>query len=435
MPTGKQIGGGDRGEVKQFSDRSRDRLSWIYSQGPWVSMLTLTYHEEWPSDGRESKRQLQTVLQMLRDKSIHYLWVLEWQSRGVPHYHIWMDRRFPDVPAWQDDGRNSWRNIMRAWLKATGQINDEKACKFGFHQSSYVDWEVKVGNNYAAKYADKQTQKGLPPGVERYGRWWGCSYGVSKPTESVHIPEQTADIAWRTDCTSMRRQVQRAFARFRGKEQKKRNSIKGFRQALRPEWKHNIDRLIRYILGEDVFSIKTESVYKERAHALRLNDDKICQMLNPGYYEKQQRRRELVGPTVILDKHAYSRLARKSRLEITQIIRGEKNTLTNPNQRYMMIDENGKSILAEFVQCYYRNMTSIRSTPLGAIRGAASRLTMLRRTMSNYRSEAAEINTIKTLARMKENEYITIDADLTRILERWTNYTQDARKQNAHQSS
>jgi hypothetical protein len=168
-----------RSNIGIFSSASQERLSWVYFQGPWESMITLTYHNDFPNR-KESKRQMNVVLQYLRRKNVKYLWVLEFQKRGVPHYHVWLNKKYDDCALSIDlPGENSWRGIMKTWLKASNQINDKEAVDFHLHQKSYTDWVVNLKCNYAKKYASKKEQKGLPVGVDRYGRWWGSSNNLN----------------------------------------------------------------------------------------------------------------------------------------------------------------------------------------------------------------------------------------------------------------
>jgi len=209
-----------RGVITAFSQASRKRLGWVYEQGPWVSMLTFTYHDIFPHDFKESKRHLNNLKKWLHRRNIKFLWVLEWQRRGFPHYHVWLDKQFDDVPLWEDSGKNSWRPIMEEWLKITGQENDDKAKDFSFHQGQYTNWVVTVNSNYACKYANKNEQKVLPgpwEDVKRFGRWWGCSRDLKLEKEVIEVacddacPEksQATIRGWK----QVRRQVKRFIER------------------------------------------------------------------------------------------------------------------------------------------------------------------------------------------------------------------------------
>jgi len=230
-----------RGNVGDFSSASRGRLSWVYAQGDWVSMLTLTY-QYFDGDGTTSKSHLDAFLHSLRRRGIKYLWVLEFQKRGTPHYHVWMDRQFKDLPSWEDnEDKDSWRPIIRNWLNITNQ-NSEKSIKFALHQKTYTHWKVIAGSNYAAKYAQKSNQKELPDGVASFGRWWGCSRDAVTCIEKISVDTVNDSEAKKT-FVKFNRQVQKAIEHWTGRQIKYRNPYNGGSYVLREERKHAIIRI------------------------------------------------------------------------------------------------------------------------------------------------------------------------------------------------
>jgi len=166
-----------RGDVSFFSDKSKKRLSWVYSQGDWKSMITLTYHLSFP-DYVAAKGHLNAVLQRCRYIGLRYLWVVEFQGRGFPHYHIWFNREL---------SRDEQKSIIKTWLSQTSEHNKFRAAKFHLHPSVYTPWDVRLNLNYAVKYAEKQQQKWLPVDVKSFGRWWGSSVHAIRPIESEEI--------------------------------------------------------------------------------------------------------------------------------------------------------------------------------------------------------------------------------------------------------
>jgi hypothetical protein len=170
----KGVGGrkpGPRGVITLYSDQSRRRLAWKYGQGPWVSMVVLTYHFMPTTDWHGVKLQLNYFLDCLLYlfPDIQYLWATEFQKRGVVHFHVWLDRRFPE---------RSWVPIARKWLSCSCQDKDNDAVKVHLHDRFYKEWEVRPDNNYAAKYANKQKSKDLPEGISQFGRFWGTRHNL-----------------------------------------------------------------------------------------------------------------------------------------------------------------------------------------------------------------------------------------------------------------
>lgn len=222
-----------RSEITGFSRHSQKRLSWVYSQGPWKSMITLTYHLDFP-EFKESKRHLNTVLQAVRRMGILYLWVVEWQGRGFPHYHIWLSREI---------ATNERLRIAELWLEITGKYNGEKARRFHLHEGIYTVWDVRLNLNYAAKYAQKMAQKWLPVGVEKFGRWWGTSRNLIFPEKDIQIDSCGGknDV----ELTDFRRNIRRCINHWSRRRKKNKRNLTNvsFTFVLSDPRKHCILRL------------------------------------------------------------------------------------------------------------------------------------------------------------------------------------------------
>jgi hypothetical protein len=168
--------GGRRGGVKAFSEASRKRLELIAASAAneFRSLLTLTYHaqaEAWEEDavrnGRivmRSKRDLNRFLTALRPELGAYLWVQEFQTRGVVHYHVLCE------------GRVAEPRVSLVWCRATGAIDDAAALKYAAKVKE-IDGQG-AARWYVSAYVGKARQKLLPPGVEAGKRWWGRSRSV-----------------------------------------------------------------------------------------------------------------------------------------------------------------------------------------------------------------------------------------------------------------
>ena len=130
------------------------------SEDIWKVFITLTYPQTFPCDGKETKAHLNVFLQYLRRKKIKYTWVLEFQSRGAPHYHIIASDFIP-----KDELADRWYNIVGS--------GDEKHLKAG----TGIDRIKSKGQlyGYLSNYIKKIEQKTPPEGFENVGRFWGTS--------------------------------------------------------------------------------------------------------------------------------------------------------------------------------------------------------------------------------------------------------------------
>jgi len=193
---------GDRKKITMLSKKARTRLAFIALATPieFHSMMTLTYGPTVPLDGEIVKHNLWTFLRQLRIKyDCDYLWVIEFQRRGAPHFHL--------ITTVQNISQ-----IDRVWMAATwlqclgygdlpfrdnGLDDDEieegqKIWRVHTHKSAWENIREKDGGvHYMVKYATKTYQKTVPTAYQNVGRFWGCSYNVSRDIAPMH--EFTAD--------------------------------------------------------------------------------------------------------------------------------------------------------------------------------------------------------------------------------------------------
>lgn len=174
-------------KITGFSDKSRSRLRFaaVNAFPELISQFGLTYHEHWPTDGREAKCHLNAFLTYLRQLApqVRYLWLLEFQKRNAPHFHL-----FLSIPP-DEDLR---LKLSRAWVKITG--GSPAAVKFHRHERNWIPWQINNGN-YLCKYLDKEAQKTVPEGYANFGRFWGNSRDLvpdplSVPTSYLHRYDQ-----------------------------------------------------------------------------------------------------------------------------------------------------------------------------------------------------------------------------------------------------
>jgi len=188
---------GDRKKITMLTKKARTRLAFIALATPieFHSMITLTYGPTVPLDGEIVKHNLWTFLRQLRiNYDCDYLWVIEFQRRGAPHFHL-----ITTVP--------NISQIDRVWMAATwlqclgygdlpfrdnGLDDDEveegqKIWRVHTHRSAWENIREKDGGvHYMVKYATKTYQKVVPTAYQNVGRFWGCSYNVSRDIEPIH---------------------------------------------------------------------------------------------------------------------------------------------------------------------------------------------------------------------------------------------------------
>lgn len=166
-----------RSGIEGFSDSSRRRLRFLAgnTSSALISQFCLTYHRTCP-DGATVKKHLNSWLTRLRSRfpEVAYLWVLEFQTRGVPHFHVWLNLP-ADLPGLRNILAKSWNRIA--------EPENEIHLKFHNHKSNFIPWEM-YNPSYACKYLDKQSQKSVPAGFVGCGRFWGNSRGLlATPSE------------------------------------------------------------------------------------------------------------------------------------------------------------------------------------------------------------------------------------------------------------
>lgn len=140
--------------LKQLLDNVPERLL------PWRSLLSLTYPEEYPKDGRVVKRHLNTLAMWLKryfGEDFAGAWVMEFQDRGAPHLHLLTNGFMPH------------RLLGRRWYEIVGSGDDR-------HLKAGVRAEKPRGNLAAyllKRYLRKGKQKIVPPDFIFPGRMWG----------------------------------------------------------------------------------------------------------------------------------------------------------------------------------------------------------------------------------------------------------------------
>jgi hypothetical protein len=157
-----------RNVIRAYSFRANKRCKFYLRNTAHLMdvMVTLTYPMDYPMDGAIVKKQLHRFSSWLRYRDYKYIWVLEFQERGAPHFHFLIDKPVPH------------QEVAQTWYRIVAS-NDPKHLKAG----TEVKAIRKKGSiaHYMTKYMDKADQKIVPPEYEKVGRFWGHSKDLLKP--------------------------------------------------------------------------------------------------------------------------------------------------------------------------------------------------------------------------------------------------------------
>jgi hypothetical protein len=172
-----------RSEITTFSKASRRRLAFVASNTTIVftTLITLTYPGSFPSDGNKVRRDRKAFLDWLRREApgCEYLWFLEFQKRGAPHFHVLHDYPWPTTRREVTELRF---RVDSTWYRIVGSGDPRHlaaGCRTEKLRSS------RGGAHYAVKYASKMRQKVVPPGYRNVGRFWGHSRGVRPESQGT----------------------------------------------------------------------------------------------------------------------------------------------------------------------------------------------------------------------------------------------------------
>lgn len=174
--TGKpRLGGGIRTSVTKFTNASKRRLMFTARNFPGLEiMLTLTYPADFPLDGRLVKDHWRRFRQwMNRNGASTGLWVLEFQKRGAPHFHVFI-REPLDKNA-----------VSSAWYKIVNS-GDPKHLVAGTRIETFR-YPPALGS-YVMKYAAKMEQKDVPTEFQNVGRFWGI-WGKPAISKIICVPQ------------------------------------------------------------------------------------------------------------------------------------------------------------------------------------------------------------------------------------------------------
>ena len=183
--TGKtRFGGGIRSNVTAFTNASKRRLMFTARNFPGLEiMLTLTYPAEFPLDGQSVKNHWKRFRQwMSRNGANTGLWVLEFQKRGAPHFHIFIRN-----PLNKDDVSLAWYKIVNS--------GDPKHLLAGTKIETFR--HPPALGSYVMKYASKMEQKDVPTKFQNVGRFWGV-WGKPRISTELCLPQSVGKHLVRT---------------------------------------------------------------------------------------------------------------------------------------------------------------------------------------------------------------------------------------------
>lgn len=159
------------GDIHKFTRKSRARLLRLMRRlrTPLLCpplFVTLTYHNTWPQDPYDDLRVFLVWLHDRTNGRARYIWRLEWQQRGAPHFHVlfWLpsaDRLNAD-PATLQAIRLEWATII-------GAREDRDAMRHGV-MVKQID-SYRQAFHYVAKYIAKvHPDPECGNGLRRWGR-------------------------------------------------------------------------------------------------------------------------------------------------------------------------------------------------------------------------------------------------------------------------
>lgn len=195
---GREVG--NKKQIKEFTFRAQRearlqiRAAFEEQRFNWV--LTLTYPGEVLGvlDGKQSKKHLDRFLDVFQKRlgRIHYVWMLEFQGNGNPHYHVAFKAPLDVVFGLHEWISKAWARICRKILK--NEENQRKHEKAGTQIAAIKS--LGGCSNYFASYmvgGAKHEQKKVPEHFKNVGRFWGHSRGcITKQVQHFVVEDDGA---------------------------------------------------------------------------------------------------------------------------------------------------------------------------------------------------------------------------------------------------
>ena len=161
-----------RDKIRIYSNKSRNRLALKLRNAVGLDWQLLLTYRITPTSSYEYKKHVAALrLRLLRKyPSIHGVWVVEFQKRGTPHFHILVT----------EEVDSQW--LMKAWQEIIcDPITTMANCQ-------------KVRNpQKMATYLVKQISKKIPECYSDIGRFW-AEFGVKNKKTKVEVVNLTRQL-------------------------------------------------------------------------------------------------------------------------------------------------------------------------------------------------------------------------------------------------
>lgn len=208
--------------IKEFSLKSQRNCKFMFDAASrdMTTAICLTYPLEMREtlDGRQIKKNFKAfILAYLRRFGIRgrYIWVLEFQKNGNPHFHLLTDCK-ADIKLQREFIAARWFKIVDSKL--------EKHLKAG---TSCEAVRSQAGvSSYMASYLKKADQKQVPDNFHNVGRFWGGSKNAFEVERSVSVFEDSMQ-----GVADARRSL-RLFRRYKSSVLRQLSREKGIRYKL-----------------------------------------------------------------------------------------------------------------------------------------------------------------------------------------------------------
>lgn len=174
-----------RGQIKSFSKRARFRLFFLLSKLRDITevkplFISLTYHYSHTKDTQKHRKDIHLWLTELRryDPGAAYIWRLEYQERGAPHFHLIV---YPGTQYRKTKGAEYTAKLSLFWHRIADP-NSKAHESYGFHQRIINDYRMACA--YVSKYIAKTD--GIDMNIVG-SKHYGNSRNLPIEIDSLHI--------------------------------------------------------------------------------------------------------------------------------------------------------------------------------------------------------------------------------------------------------